>query len=224
LDFNPSINGLHYANAWSNVPDLQVPTPFGSIGLGSAANGLCGGMTFAVRDLFESGRLPPTGTTPPAAGSPAFSFVVSRLLDSFNIPSGVAQYFEWMNLPTHDTLLGPAGTSHRTINDSMPIVRQTIDGGAPCPLGLVCVHSQNPLDLGQNHQVLAYRYEEDGVNTTVWVYDPNWPNKDDVCIRFNHTNPGHTTDFAYSTSDHNILGFFTVPYVHKDPSDLFQES
>ena len=41
------------------------------------------------------------------------------------------------------------------------------------PLGPVTVHSTNPLDLGMNHQVLAYGYELDGTALTLRVYDPN---------------------------------------------------
>jgi hypothetical protein len=222
-NFLPSKNGLHYPNSWPSVPDLTIGTPFGNIGIGDASNGLCGGMAFVVRDLFEAHRLPPATTTNPASGSDAFNYIVQRLFDSFNIPSGVAQYYEWMNLPTHDTLLGPAGLSHRTIEDSMPILRQTIDGGHPCPLGLVCIHSTNPVDLGQNHQVLAYGYLDQGNTTTVWVYDSNHPDNDNVTITFDHTNPTHTTTFNYSTGDHNVLGFFTVPYTAVDPTPVFED-
>ncbi len=42
-------------------------------------------------------------------------------------------------------------------------------------LGLVCTRSANPLDLGENHQVLAYRMVRDGADVRVWVYDPNRP-------------------------------------------------
>jgi hypothetical protein len=176
-------------------------------------------MTFAVRDLWEAHKPPPTGTNPPG-GSPGFNFVVQRLVDSFNIPTGVAQYYEWMNLSDHDTLLGPHGTSWRTINDSMPICRATIDGGQPCPLGLVCVASGNPLDLGKNHQVLAWAYEDVGNQTTVFVYDPNNAGNDAITISFDHSNPAHTTNFAFGGAE-TVRGFFTVPYTPKDPSPLF---
>jgi hypothetical protein len=112
--FLPSQNGLHYFNDWPSVPDVRISTPFGQIGIGDASNGLCGGMAFAVRDLFEAHRLPPASSVNPDTDSPAFSFIVSRLLDSFNDGVSVAQYYEWMNPPTHDTWFGPHGTSWRT--------------------------------------------------------------------------------------------------------------
>ena len=66
--FLPSTHGLHYVNHWPHVPDLKVGTPFGEIGIGDAANGLCGGMAFAVADLWAAGQLaPPTSTDNPAS-------------------------------------------------------------------------------------------------------------------------------------------------------------
>jgi hypothetical protein len=220
--FRPSINALHYSNnTWPSVPDLTLSTPFGNIGIGDASNGLCGGMVFGVRDLFDAGEQPPATTTNPAGGSPAFNYIVARLFDSFNIPAGVAEYYTWMNLPTHDTLLGAKGTSDLTINQTMPTIRASIDAGQPCPIGLVCVHSTDPTMLGHNHQVLAWGYEDTPTNTTVKVYDPNHPDDDGVTISFDPTNPTHTTAFNYSTNDNVVLGFFACTwYGPKDPSPL----
>jgi hypothetical protein len=218
--FLPSRNGLHYDNAWPDVPDLKITTPVGDIPIGSASNGLCGGMVFVVRDLFEAHQLPPASLRNPVPDSPAFRYIVRRLFDSFNLPSGVAQYYEWMNLPRHDTWLGPHGLSWRTINETMPVVRQTIDSGHPCPLGLVRVHSTDPMELGQNHQVLAWGYADEGANTIVRIYDPNEHDRDDITITFDHTHPEHTTDFMHSMGD-LFLGFFPVDYSPADPAAVF---
>jgi hypothetical protein len=221
-NFLPSTNGLHYANSWQSAPVVEIPTPFGNVDVGNAKHGLCGGMAFAVRDLFEANTAPPPETNNPSSNSPAFHFITDRLLDSFDLPSGVARYYEWMNLPTGDEFF-IHGTSRRTINESMPRIRRTIDEGHPCPLGLVCVHSSNPQDLGQNHQVLAYGYADDGNTTTLRLYDPNHPDDDNVTIVFDHSNPHHTTKFNYSYDDHQLVGFFPTDYSPKDPSPLFQQ-
>jgi hypothetical protein len=213
---------LHYPNVWPQVPDFHIPTFFGPVGIGDASNGLCGGMAFVVRDLFEAKRTPPLSHQNPVPGSPAFDFIVARLFDSFNLPLGVMQYLEWMQLNTHNTWIGPTGTSWRTINDHMPILRGAIDSGHPCPISLVCVHSPDPMLLGHNHQVLAYAYDDIGPDTTVHVYDSNYPDTD-VTITFNHTNPYNTTTFNYSAGNRTVLGFFVTPYAPKDPSPLFQD-
>ncbi|HEY8025900.1 MAG TPA: hypothetical protein VIF60_15145 [Burkholderiaceae bacterium] len=222
-NFLPSRNGMHYPNTWPSEPDLKIGTPFGDIPIGDASNGLCGGMAFVVRDLFEANRLPPPTNLNPDAGSPAYQFIVKRLFDSFNIPSGVAEYYEWMNLPAHDTDFGPHGTSWRTIKESMPALRKSIDGGHPCPLALVCIHSTNPMDLGQNHQVLAYGYEDQGNTTTVYIYDSNHPDDDSATISFDTSKPEHTTTFHYSAENRTVLGFFTTPYSAANPAPLFED-
>lgn len=219
--FIPSHNGLHFSNRWPSVPDKMIGTPFGDISIGDASNGLCGGMAFAVRDLFEAGCMPPDSSKNPAANSPAFNFIVDRLFDSFNLPTGVATYYEWMGLPRHDTWLGPHGISWRTIKESMPEIRSTIDAGHPCPLGLVCSRSTDPRMLGENHQVLAWGYEDQGAVATLYIYDPNEPNRDDVTLTFETTKPQDTTDFHYSLPGRTVFGFFAVDYSPRDPSPLY---
>jgi hypothetical protein len=220
-DFLPTSHGLHYANCWASAPVIEIRTPFGTIGIGDAKHGLCGGMAFAVRDLFEAGRTPPGGITNPPSTSAAFSFITRRLLDSFNLPRGVARYYAWMNLPTGDNSF-VHGTSTRTIERSMPKLRAAIDAGYPCTLGLVCAHSSDPRRLGQNHHVLAYGYTDDGTTTTVNLYDPNHPDDDNVRITFANSHPQQTTRFAYSYDDREVVGFFVTPYRAADPSALFQ--
>lgn len=222
LPFLPSRNGLHYPNSWPHLPALTVATPFGSLPIGDAANGLCGGMAFAVADLVEASDLPPSATTTPDPASPAFAYVVSRLLDSFDLPAGVAQFYLWLNLPAHDTWLTGHGIAWRTIRDELPKVRVAIDAGHPCPLGLVQVHSTNPADLGRNHQVLAYGYDDAGPRTTLRIYDPNCPDDDGVTIAFDTSRPDGATEFVHSRrSSPPVLGFFTTHYTPKDPAPLF---
>jgi len=206
--FLPSTSALHYSNnTWPSAPDVQIATPFGPINIGNSATGLCGGMVFATADLWAATHLsPPSTSVNPAPGSAAFKFIVARLIDSFHLPAGVAEYYLWMNLPTHDMWIGPWGTSHRTIATTMPSLRASIDAGHPCALGLVTVHSSVPADLGKNHQVLAYGYDETDAATTVH-------------ISFDHTNPTQTTQFVHSGGE-TVLGFFVVPYTAHDPAPL----
>lgn len=221
-NFLPSTHGLHYANSWASAPVVEIPTPFGNLDVGNAKHGLCGGMAFAVRDLFEAQKAPPPENANPSTSSPAFHYITTRLVDSFDLPDGVAKFYEWMNLPTGDEFF-VHGTSRRTIEQSMPTIRATIDAGHPSPLGLVCAHSANPQDLGQNHQVLAYGYTDTNTTTTVRLYDCNHPDDDSVTVTFDHTRSHHTTKFSYSYDDHTVAGFFPSTYAPRDPSPLFQQ-
>ena len=71
--FVPSRNGLRFPNAFPPMPMLRVPGS--GVGVGNAADGICGGMTFMVRDLFERRLEPPPDVTPPADG-PLFRYLV----------------------------------------------------------------------------------------------------------------------------------------------------
>ena len=70
-EFRPSTRGLHFANAFPHVPTFDIDLPGGlTIPVGDAADGLCGGMAWTVRDLFQAGLVPPATTTTPGDGPP----------------------------------------------------------------------------------------------------------------------------------------------------------
>lgn len=222
--FLPSSNGCHFGNSFHG-PDLVVDLPaFGKVNVGDAANGVCGGMVFVARDFFEAHARMAADTQPPANGTPLFQYVTGRLIDSFDLPSGVLEYFTWMNTPDHDTKVWIAdrrGIAWKTIVEQWPTVKSTIDSGHPCPLGLVTVYSHNPSDLGFNHVVCAYAYDlaDDG-DLIIRVYDPNSPNKDNVQLSLNVGNPSQTTPIAHNINiSHPVRGFFAVPYsAHVPPA------
>jgi hypothetical protein len=102
--FLPSTRGLHFPNAFPHVPNVQIDLPGGlTVAVGDAANGLCGGMAYMVRDLFEAGLSPPAMTTAPGDG-PVFRYLADRLLDSLSLPFGPATYLKLMHpaLPDGD--------------------------------------------------------------------------------------------------------------------------
>src|SRR4030095_3558548 len=156
--FLPSTRGLHFPNAFPHVPNLEIDLPGGiTVPIGDAANGLCGGMAYTVRDLFEARLAPPAMARAPGDG-PVFRYVADRLLDSLSLPFGPATYLKLMH---------PA-PPHR----ALALVRRR------GPRGLVKAKSRAPRDLGANHQVLAYGYELDGTRLTLRLYDPNPPDDD----------------------------------------------
>ena len=125
--FLPSRYGLRFPNAFPPTPFLRVPGT--SIGVGNAADGLCGGMTFMARILFEHRLAPPPDTTPPPDG-PLFRDPVGRAIASFDLPSGPAKYEElWMGLPDHASFFGMAGVVWRTLAQEWPAVRADLDAG-----------------------------------------------------------------------------------------------
>ena len=198
--FLPSQDGLAFTNAWPSEPAVVLPTPFGKINIGNAAAGLCGGMVFAALDFWHTGIQPPA--TRPAPGEPLYRYIVRRLVDSWHLPAGVAQYYQWMNLPDGDSgfevfgrrVVTDRGLAWRTIQTQWPQIKADLDHGTPAALGVVTVASASPADLGCNHQVLAYGYHTSPSEVTVRMYDPNSGQDDSIYIRFDPRAPGQAHD------------------------------
>jgi hypothetical protein len=217
--FLPSRDGFAFTNAWPSEPAVVLPTPFGQIDIGNAAAGLCGGMVFAALDYWHAGKVPPAAR--PGPGTPLYRFLVRRLVESWHLPTGVTQYFQWMNLPDADTgfdvaghhVVTDRGLAWRTIAAQWPQIAADLDQGIPAALGLVTVASASPADLGLNHQVLAYGYDPSPDQVTVRVYDPNSGQRDGVYIRFDPRTPAQRTTFAHNLAiGHPVRGFFRTAY------------
>jgi hypothetical protein len=223
-NFRPSQNGFRFGNSFPPASDIEINLgPLGRVGLGDASQGVCGGMAFAVRDYFEAGRTVPPDLVPPAPRSPLFRYITQRLIDSFNVPLGVARYGEWMLLPAGDVHLiigSRPGTFSRTVNSAWPKVRADIDAGQPSPLALVTVHTADLAQIGKCHQVLAYGYAVDDAGVvTVNVYDPNTELGDDVWIRFDSADPKTVSPITHNINIGEPLlhGFFRSSYRPKSP-------
>jgi hypothetical protein len=225
-NFSPSENGFGFTNSFPPVPDFVINLgPVGRVPLGDASQGLCGGMAFAVRDYFEAGRPIPADTEPPAAQTPLFRFITTRLIDSFNVPTGVIKYATWMVLPFADLHLvigSRAGTFSRTVTTSWPQVRAEIDSGHPSPLGLVTVHTTDITQIGKCHQVLAYGYQVDaGGTVTLDVYDPNTDHAtaDQVWINFDASDPTSASPITHNINigEPTLHGFFRSAYAPAVP-------
>ena len=224
-DFKPSTHGLHFTNSFIHEPEITVPLPGGrTLGIGDAANGLCGGMVFTVCDFFAANQpIPPDGE-PPAGGSPLYQFLVKRLIDSFNLPFGIARYLELMQPAFPDVGIGLAGLGLPSrasimVDQEWPRVKRGLDAGQLVPLGLVTVKSDEPEDLCKNHQVLAYGYDLDGTAVTLHIYDPNWRNQDDVTLKLDVGNAHAPVPLTYSPTE-AMYCFFETPYSPVEPPTL----
>jgi hypothetical protein len=216
--FLPSRDGFAFTNTWPSAPAVEIPTGLGNLGIGNAARGLCGGMVFAALDYWHAGIGPPA--TRPAPGSPLYRYLVRRLIESWRIPQGVARYYRWMGLPDRNQrvyvrgrlVLTRRGVSCRTIASEWPLIRASIDDGIPVPLGLVTVASANPLELGHNHQALAFGYTQSGNEVILRVYDPNSGQQDGIAIAFYGSSPGRATFRHNLNLARPVRGFFRVAY------------
>ena len=222
--FLPSRDAFAFTNAWPSEPAVVVPTPFGKISIGNAAAGLCGGMVFAAVDYWHAAIAPPAAR--PAPGQPLYRYLVQRLIDSWHLPAGVAEYYQWMNLPDGDTgvevfgqhVVAERGVAWHTIGTQWPQIAAVLDSGVPAALGVVTMASANPADLGVNHQVLAYGYSASASKVTVQVYDPNSGRNDGIYIRFDPRSPTKPTTFAHNLNIADpVRGFFRTAYAPATP-------
>jgi hypothetical protein len=222
--FVGSTNGFAFTNSWPNQPAVILKTPFGKVDVGNAGGGLCGGMVFAAMDYWAVGALPPTKR--PAMDDPLYKFIVRRLVDSWNLPAGVAQYYQWMTLPDGDTgfnagsrkVVVSRGLAWRTIKVQWPQIKADLDRGLPCALGIVTVASKKPKDLAFNHQVLAYGYDASGRTVTIKVYDPNRGQRDDIAITFSVADATKRTEFGHNLGlKHPVRGVFRTAYAPSPP-------
>jgi hypothetical protein len=212
-DFLPTRNGFHFANRFPPGPTIRVgPLDPRWIGVGDAKDGLCGGMAFTVRDLFEAGVAAPPDREPPANGSPRFKSIVRRQVQSL----------DWMRLPFRFWLRSALGASfggdraRATYEREWPKVRREIDEGRLAMIGLVRVGGWNPFRLTGNHQVMAFGYAEDGRGVTLRIYDPNWPDRDDVSVTL-HLDPALRPTHLEQSTGEPVLGWFLAPYASADP-------
>ncbi len=206
--FLPSRQGLHFANSYPPGPTVKLgPIDPRWIGIGDASAGLCGGMCFTVRDLFESQAAVPLDREPPANGSPRFKSIVRRQVQSL----------DYFRLPIRFYRRSAFGSSlgrdriKQTFEREWPKIRREIDEGRLAMLGLIRVAGKNPFKLTGNHQVIAYGYAEDGRGVTLRIYDPNWPDNDNVTAVLRLDEALRPTTLESSTGE-PLLGYFLAPF------------
>ena len=92
--FKPSIHGLHFANRYPSGPTVRLGMIDPRwVGVGDASAGLCGGMSWFVRERFESGLPAPADTTAPDNGSPLFRAIVRRQVLSLDWLRGPLRFW-----------------------------------------------------------------------------------------------------------------------------------
>ena len=92
------------------------------MGVGDATAGLCGGMSWFVRERFENGAGVPADTTAPENGSPLFRAIVRRQILSLDWLRGPLRF--WLSAAT-----SPDRLRRRTLDVEWPRIRAEIDAG-----------------------------------------------------------------------------------------------
>ena len=227
--FLPSINGLHFSNTWPNVPDFYIDIFGEKISFDNASNGLCGGMVFTVRDLFESHFLPPADTANPLKDSPFFTYIVTRLAHSFD-PSNLLKFFQFIQLRDFDTRVDTVLKNHQlsyhVVYEEWPRIKADLEANHLTPMALV--HGHQPFGdiidtlkvMGGGHVVMAWGYDLDGTQLTIHIYDPNYANDDHCTISLDISKAPQTTPMQFSHYNYpdDFRGFFHYKYEYHNPT------
>ncbi len=171
--FRPSVHGMPFRNRFKI--NFNIKLPF--IPKIASNYGLCGGMSLMAADCFKHGNLPKMIAEPPKTGTPMYNHLFKRQLESFGTNGkNLATFFQWW------MMLSTMQTQQKTLKE-LEKVKAKIDSGGTAPLGLVYVDEKSG-KLWENHQVLAFDYEEASDRKTyVRIYDPNYPGRDDLFLQ-----------------------------------------
>ncbi len=154
--------------------------------------GLCGGMAYASLDYYRLGWVVPQGSPAPDRSTPEGSalrdYIWKRLIDadlSGNVASRTIEWMALLNFIPPQFGGGPPELLKRT-KAEWEILKQHLENDGPWPIAIVGT-TDNPMN---NHQILAYGYEDKGDGTgLVYVYDnaanpPNVENTISVDFRY----------------------------------------
>lgn len=173
VQFIPSQHGFHFVNSFRGVP-LPFDIPLQRFE--SQTHGLCGGMAYLAADATIFSRAIPDTDHIPRKGTARYNLLYGRLLDSFG-PAfrNVFRLQNWTKLPL-DTVNGLQKLSREAFLD----FQVQLDMGQLVPLFVMLDREA----LWNSHQILAYRYAQQAEDSLdIGVYDPNFPNQDNVVIR-----------------------------------------
>jgi hypothetical protein len=210
LDFIPSQHGFHFPNSFTNrVVSI--------LGHDVTTKGRCGGMAYAALDYRYRGNPIPryyqanfAPQSVPPDGHWLADYIYKRLMDSFHADSA-DKFVTWTLASDHETTLGGKGVTRWTKEEELPKLRGRINSRNYAILGLIKATSLT--NIGDNHQVVAYGYDDDAASrrSTVYVYDNRYPDRE-MTLSSTPDNP------HFNASNGEIWrGFFLQDYRLESP-------
>lgn len=184
--------------------------------------GMCGGMAYLSLDYWIAQAQLPRGAhrdDQPERTSTATAAIRdllwSRLVDSLTTGGVLLRTLEWSLLVDHVPARLGGGTSallERTRRE-LTLVRESIDYGFPCPIGLV----YRGTGLWDQHQVIAYGYEVTGTDAvTLFISDSNAPQQYGNAVHrawtLDFTGPSLVVGAPAGDPANRLAGFFCSNY------------
>lgn len=205
--FLPSLHGWPFTNSYHFKGKLKELlgywVPGGNIIKLDMDVGFCGGMCYAALDRFYRAEYISNNIPLPKQGQTLYNELRQRQMDSLPF-STISTMRSWQK--GEDWEVGMW-----TKTNFYVWVKPLMDLGYPAQLLLLKTTGRKYSTLVNNHQVIAYRYTIDEANKRVeiGIYDPNYPNNNDVSISFYY-------DSNYIQASHSegdtLRGFFRIQY------------
>jgi hypothetical protein len=190
MQFQPSKHGFKFKNGWDGWP---LPVELKSIPPPTKTFGLCGGMSAAAWDYFAA-KLPiPKFESPPKKGSALFNFLYLRQIHTFGTPPRyIGKFIEWMGRPLNQApFRGGMDGIRKLTRMQYPHIQRELSEKGFAVIGLVRIKATQSREVWKNHQVLVYSATEMldprepskiGRKIILEVYDPNYPERDNITI------------------------------------------
>lgn len=224
--FLPSQNAPLFGNSpWPAGTALTISVPgLPAVAINATRMGLCGGMSFLARDIFEAGAPQLRGRDSSSIPLPVAGHLRHRLVQSFDGGRGALRWLSATRAPDHGTALRGRGLRGQTVAEC-PAVMADIDAGVLCPIGVVLAQSWAPWEVFSNHVVLVWGYELAGTALTLHAYDSNFPGRNDIVLQLDVSASAQatsiTTNGTAGPGPNTIRGFFRLPYAHADPAPAY---
>lgn len=207
----PFTNSFHFTGTLEEYLGIDFIFIIGNINL-DGDYGYCGGMCFTALDRFYRAEYIPDSLNAPQQGDDLYEEIRERLIDSLNLRTNGS-----LNLDTifkiHDWQKASDETVGMVTEVNWYDIKSNIDLGYPIQLLLMRTTGRKYSTLIENHQVIAYKYTVDELNKKVeiFIYDPIYPNRNDVSISFYYNQPNNNIKASQSTGE-TLRGFFKIPY------------
>jgi hypothetical protein len=171
----------------------------------------------ALHRFYTATRMPIEIKSAPSEGEPLYKEIYDVQINSVT-SSVVDKMWEWQCAPDLDPEPGehnPYAPSlgKRTSNEWGARVKPSLDNSKPVTLTLIAEsNDRNAFDLPHHHRVIAYAYETTTLSdeksaVEIFIYDPVYPNDNDVRLTFYTGNPGHSIQLTHNRGD-VYHGFF----------------
>jgi hypothetical protein len=188
--------------------------------------GLCGGMAFAALDYFKQNKKLPRGRDindqprqDTTDGKTLRDYLWRRQLESMgpNFPLLIM----WMGMLHLNVPFAGTGWLLERTREEWDKLKAHINNGNPWPICLIGT-STSPFD---NHQVLAYGYEDPGDGTgIVYLYDMNCPEKEHRTLLDFRGHELNADESCPNTNRGPLRGFLCEVYRPTTPPDIREDA